>query len=126
MTRTSHSRRVIGVVMPHTSPRLRGEVGARSAPGEGGMPQCRFCKEAPHPNPLSRSRMFPTSTTLIMRARNRVGPISGAGGATRAEATLGPVHFSNAHKGRQLRIRARNFVGVPQLIPDEPVPTTEA
>src|SRR5216683_2859478 len=111
MTRTSHSRRVIGVVMPHTSPRLRGEVGARSAPGEGGMPQCRFCKEAPHPNPLSRSRMFPTSTTLIMRARNRVGSISGAGGERERSESVVPFNFLARQQREQLVLKARSFGG---------------
>jgi peptide/nickel transport system ATP-binding protein len=40
---------------PLTSPRLRGEVGAPGAPGEGGSPQDRFVETAPHPDPLSAS-----------------------------------------------------------------------
>ncbi|MEA2907661.1 MAG: excinuclease subunit, partial [Alphaproteobacteria bacterium] len=35
-----------------TSPRLRGEVDARSASGEGDSRQARRSKDAPHPNPL--------------------------------------------------------------------------
>jgi DNA helicase-2/ATP-dependent DNA helicase PcrA len=35
-----------------TSPRLRGEVGAQSAPGEGESPQTALAEAAPHPDPL--------------------------------------------------------------------------
>jgi peptide/nickel transport system ATP-binding protein len=35
-----------------TSPRLRGEVGLRSNPGEGDSPQVALAETAPHPNPL--------------------------------------------------------------------------
>ncbi|WP_028350353.1 ATP-dependent helicase [Bradyrhizobium murdochi] len=38
-----------------TSPRLRGEVGAQSAPGEGDSPQTELVETAPHPNPLRAS-----------------------------------------------------------------------
>jgi tRNA pseudouridine32 synthase / 23S rRNA pseudouridine746 synthase len=38
-----------------TSPRLRGEVGSRSEPGEGDSPQAELAKTAPHPNPLPAS-----------------------------------------------------------------------
>ena len=62
-----------------TSPRLRGEVGGRSPTGEGDWPKSSLPEAAPHPTPLSRRRMFPTSTDSI-KARNRVNPISGAGG----------------------------------------------
>jgi peptide/nickel transport system ATP-binding protein len=35
-----------------TSPRVRGEVDARSAAGEGGSPRAQLVEAAPHPNPL--------------------------------------------------------------------------
>ncbi|MBI5320390.1 ABC transporter ATP-binding protein [Bradyrhizobium sp.] len=35
-----------------TSPRLRGEVGAQSAPGEGDSPRAALADAAPHPDPL--------------------------------------------------------------------------
>jgi peptide/nickel transport system ATP-binding protein len=35
-----------------TSPRLRGEVGLRSNPGEGDSPRVAFAESAPHPDPL--------------------------------------------------------------------------
>jgi len=38
-----------------TSPRLRGEVGAQSAPGEGDSPQTALVEGAPHPDPLRAS-----------------------------------------------------------------------
>ena len=38
-----------------TSPRLRGEVGAPSAPGEGDSPSAVLAERAPHPGPLSAS-----------------------------------------------------------------------
>ena len=37
---------------PLTSPRLRGEVGLQSNPGEGESPQAEVVEVAPHPNPL--------------------------------------------------------------------------
>jgi peptide/nickel transport system ATP-binding protein len=46
LTRTSPSS---------TSPRLRGEVGARSAPGEGDSPRVALAETAPHPDPLPAS-----------------------------------------------------------------------
>ena len=38
-----------------TSPRLRGEVGLRSNPGEGDSPRVALAEGAPHPDPLSAS-----------------------------------------------------------------------
>jgi len=38
-----------------TSPRARGEVGSRSDPGEGGVPQSEISQPAPHPHPLPAS-----------------------------------------------------------------------
>ncbi|MGY3617465.1 ATP-dependent helicase [Bradyrhizobium sp. USDA 10063] len=38
-----------------TSPRLRGEVGLRSNPGEGEPPRVEFAERAPHPAPLPAS-----------------------------------------------------------------------
>ncbi|MHC2477710.1 superfamily I DNA/RNA helicase [Bradyrhizobium elkanii] len=38
-----------------TSPRLRGEVGAQGAPGEGDSPRAEFEDRAPHPDPLRAS-----------------------------------------------------------------------
>src|SRR6185437_6860366 len=35
-----------------TSPRVRGEVGAQSAPGEGDSPPVALVERAPHPDPL--------------------------------------------------------------------------
>ena len=35
-----------------TSPRVRGEVGSRSEPGEGDSPQAELVERAPHPSPL--------------------------------------------------------------------------
>jgi hypothetical protein len=35
-----------------TSPRLRREVGARSATGEGELPRSLLLRDAPHPNPV--------------------------------------------------------------------------
>src|SRR5260370_987700 len=39
-----------------TSPRLRGEVGLRSNPGEGDYPRVRSCRESPSPRPSPRKR----------------------------------------------------------------------
>ncbi len=38
-----------------TSPRVRGEVDARSASGEGGAPRAETSEPAPHPHPLPAS-----------------------------------------------------------------------
>jgi peptide/nickel transport system ATP-binding protein len=40
---------------PSTSPRLRGEVGLRSNPGEGDSPRTEPAERAPHPDPLPAS-----------------------------------------------------------------------
>ncbi|MDI1266665.1 MAG: UvrD-helicase domain-containing protein [bacterium] len=52
-----------------TSPRLRGEVGAQSAPGEGDSPQTEIAETAPHPTPLpvkdgERENTAPPSSPL--------------------------------------------------------------
>jgi peptide/nickel transport system ATP-binding protein len=46
-------------VLPSTSPRLRGEVGALSAPGEGDSPPDVLAETAPHPDPLRASSARP-------------------------------------------------------------------
>ncbi|QOZ27552.1 ATP-dependent helicase [Bradyrhizobium sp. CCBAU 51753] len=50
----SRPGRALSEVIPGdvTSPRLRGEVGAQSAPGEGESPQTELAEAAPHPDPL--------------------------------------------------------------------------
>jgi len=59
-----------------TSPRLRGEVGSQSDPGEGASPNPRlsFCEMPPHPDPLpargERERAIGLGT-----AQNYVQPI---------------------------------------------------
>jgi HemY protein len=60
-----------------TSPRVRGEVDARSASGEGGAPQAEP-QQAPHPHPLSGSRIHPTSAAD--NDRTRASPSSVANG----------------------------------------------
>jgi len=44
--------RLLAQAPSSTSPRARGEVGARSAPGEGDSPQAELLETAPHPDPL--------------------------------------------------------------------------
>jgi hypothetical protein len=77
-----------------TSPRLRGEVGALGAPGEGESPRSLLSRDAPHPNPLCRNRMFPTSTNRWMP---EIGwnPISGAGGERGHTERAGAFTFPN-------------------------------
>ena len=60
---------------PLTSPRLRGEVGLRSNPGEGDSPTALLSETAPHPNPLRASFA-------------RLDPASGARERTAGAATL--------------------------------------
>ena len=43
-------------LLPSTSPRLRGEVGLRSNPGEGDSPTAALAEGAPHPDPASGER----------------------------------------------------------------------
>jgi hypothetical protein len=74
-----------------TSPRMRGEVGARSASGEGDSPESPPSIEAPHPDPLSRSRMFPTSANVD--SPNSGEPEFGASGErerTESAGSTGP------------------------------------
>jgi DNA helicase-2/ATP-dependent DNA helicase PcrA len=44
--------RLLSQAPSFTSPRLRGEVGLRSNPGEGDSPQTELVETAPHPDPL--------------------------------------------------------------------------
>jgi DNA helicase-2/ATP-dependent DNA helicase PcrA len=60
---------------PLPSPRVRGEGGERSEPGEGESPPT---ESVPHPNPLSPSRIYPTSAADS--DRTRVDPSSDASG----------------------------------------------
>src|SRR5262249_57551569 len=64
---------------PQAAPRPAcGERSAPKAPGEGGCPQTDSAKSAPHPDPLSRSRIYPTSAADS--DRTRVNPSSVASG----------------------------------------------
>src|SRR5262249_28972265 len=60
---------------PLPSPRVRGEGGERSEPGEGESPST---ESPPHPHPLRRSRIAPTSAADD--DRTRVNPSSVASG----------------------------------------------
>ena len=42
-------------LVPVTSPRVRGEVGERSEPGEGALPNAQAAETPPHPDPLPAS-----------------------------------------------------------------------
>src|SRR5262245_61418346 len=50
-----------------TSPRLRGEVGLRSNPGEGDSPRFSLVERAPHPSPLPASGARETATPALER-----------------------------------------------------------
>ena len=41
-----------------TAPRLRGEVDARNASGEGDSPRAEIVENSPHPDPLPGNRAF--------------------------------------------------------------------
>ncbi len=62
-----------------TSPRLRGEVGSRSDPGEGDSPQTESIETPPHPNPL-QPKSDVSDFGRVKTARTRVDPSSGASG----------------------------------------------
>jgi DNA ligase-1 len=81
----------------HTSPRLRGEVDRRRRSGEGHSRYAAIADAAPHPDPLSRSRMYPTSATL--KCRTRENPSSGAKSGER-ELTLSEVVIGLASLGK--------------------------
>jgi len=63
------------------------EVDAQSASGEGGVPESPPLREAPQPDPLSRSRMFPTSANVD--SPNSGEPEFGAGGETERTESAG-------------------------------------
>ncbi len=54
---------------PRASPRLRGEVGERSSPGEGDPPRAEFAEGPPHPDPLPASGAREKSTHPGMTAQ---------------------------------------------------------
>ena len=88
-----------------TSP--RGEVGARSAPGEGIRPIESHLP--PHPNPLpSRSRIYPTSANL--KGRTRASPSSGGRGSPAAFAALSGATSSGSPRTWRLPKAARPTV----------------
>src|SRR5262249_23041863 len=70
---------------PSPSPRLRGEGGGRSEPGEGNAPTT---EAPPHPDPLSRSRIYPTSAADS--DRTRVDPSSDASGERERTESAAP------------------------------------
>jgi len=58
-----------------TSPRLRGEVGSRSDPGEG-PPQAETSQSAPHPHPLPASSGERERARQAEEAESRIRPFS--------------------------------------------------
>jgi peptide/nickel transport system ATP-binding protein len=72
-----------------TSPRLRGEVGLRSNPGEGDSPPAALAEGAPHPDPLpasgAREKDSPPKPLLLIEKLVKEYPRQGA------TATLGKL-----------------------------------
>ena len=52
---TAKIGRTRGAAASATSPRLRGEIGSRSDPGEGASPPAERMESPPHPDPLPAS-----------------------------------------------------------------------
>jgi hypothetical protein len=71
LTRWSRRKRAL------TSPRLRGEVGSRSDPGEGVIQRAELAEQAPHPDPLpasgERESAPPTPNPSLPRASRAGG-----------------------------------------------------
>jgi peptide/nickel transport system ATP-binding protein len=61
-----------------TSPRVRGEVGARSGPGEGDSPSAALADRAPHPDPLSAGGEREKAPLLLVEKLVKEYPRQGA------------------------------------------------
>jgi peptide/nickel transport system ATP-binding protein len=85
---------------PLTSPRLRGEVGLRSNPGEGGPPRTELAEAAPHPDPLPASGEREKTPLLLIEKLVKEYPRQGA------TATLGKLF------GRKPPVEEENFRAV--------------
>jgi peptide/nickel transport system ATP-binding protein len=68
-----------------TSPRLRGEVGAQGAPGEGDSPKTVLAESSPHPDPLPASGEREQKPLLLVEKLVKEYPRQGA------TATLGKL-----------------------------------
>jgi peptide/nickel transport system ATP-binding protein len=67
------------VALSSTSPRLRGEVGLRSNPGEGGSPRTVLAEAAPHPDPLhAKSEAREEAPLLLVEKLVKEYPRQGA------------------------------------------------
>ncbi len=64
--------------LPPTSPRLRGEVGPRSGPGEGDPPQAQSAEGPPHPDPLPASGEREQKPLLLVEKLVKEYPRQGA------------------------------------------------
>jgi peptide/nickel transport system ATP-binding protein len=64
--------------LPPTSPRLRGEVGPRSGPGEGDSPQAEFVESPPHLDPLPASGAREQKPLLLVEKLVKEYPRQGA------------------------------------------------
>ncbi|SHK92834.1 peptide/nickel transport system ATP-binding protein [Bradyrhizobium lablabi] len=84
-----------------TSPRLRGEVGLRSNPGEGDSPRTALVERAPHPDPLpAKSGEREKQPLLLVETLVKEYPRQGA------TATLGKLF------GRKPPVELENFRAV--------------
>jgi peptide/nickel transport system ATP-binding protein len=63
---------------PSSSPRVRGEVGLRSNPGEGDSPPAELSEGAPHPDPLPASGEREKSPLLLVEKLVKEYPRQGA------------------------------------------------
>ncbi len=85
---------------PLTSPRLRAEVDAQGASGEGGSPRTEFVETAPHPDPLPASGEREKSPLLLVDKLVKEYPRQGA------TATLGKLF------GRKPPVKPEQFRAV--------------
>src|SRR5262245_18182600 len=124
-----------------TSPRVRGEVDARSASGEGGPPQAEASQAAPHPHPLpaggerERARQAdkpasdkPASEEKAQRAAEEAAhadPFFAGGRSGRRAMAAATADESRAPRAREMTAVAPAVIPLVHA-PDDPGPNGEA
>jgi HemY protein len=120
-----------------TSPRSRGEVGSRSDPGEGGLPQTEASQPAPHPHPLPASgererapqadKPAGEEKEKAQRAAEEAAPadpFSAGGRSARRAMAAATADESRAPRGRAMTAVAPAVIPLVHA-PDDPGPNGE-
>jgi HemY protein len=120
-----------------TSPRLRGEVDARSAAGEGGAPQTEASQPAPHPHPLPASGERERAQQADKPASEdkekqraaeeaaHADPFSAGGRSARRAMAAATADESRAPRAREMTPVAPAVIPLVHA-PDDPGPNGEA